>query len=46
MFQTDQHLTAGNGRDDANLITVLERGLLVLEKANVFFIDVHIHEPT
>src|SRR2546421_7817915 len=39
-------LTSGDGGDDANFITILELGLLILEEANVLLIDIHIDEPT
>src|SRR5258708_22586566 len=37
-------LTARNGRDDADFIAVLERGLLVLEKTDVLLVHIDIHE--
>jgi hypothetical protein len=39
-------LTACNGGDDTDFVTVLEGGLLILEETNVLLIDIDIHETT
>src|SRR6185369_91870 len=38
-------LYSRNGGDDADFVTVFQSGLLVLQKANIFFVDVHVDEP-
>ena len=37
-------LAAGDGGDDAHFVAVLQRGGLVVEKANVLLVHVNIHE--
>src|SRR5882757_3487428 len=37
-------LAAGDGGDDADFVAVLERGLAVLEEANVLLVDVDVDE--
>src|SRR2546427_12913675 len=37
--------SAGYSGDDADLIPVFERRLLVLEEADVFLINIDVHEP-
>src|SRR6266851_395034 len=43
--QSVHDLSAGNRRNDADFVALFQRRLLVLQKANVFLVDIHIHKP-
>lgn len=38
--------TSGNRRNNADFVTILQRGVAVLQKADVLFVHVHVHETS